>query len=61
MPHEDSAPSPRDRRLPADAAAARRRRAYVPPELVLYGSLAELTRASGVEGFDGEVGSQQVG
>ena len=49
-----------DRALARCATHPTPRRKYQPPELVIYGSLIELTRVVGNDGFDGAIGSRQT-
>jgi hypothetical protein len=42
-----------------DALEKRKRKKYMPPELVVYGSLVEITRTLNVGNFDGISGSRE--
>jgi hypothetical protein len=59
-PPDDLHHSLDDRAVVGAATDAAPRRVYQSPELVIYGSLLELTRVVGNDGFDGAIGSRQT-
>jgi len=50
----------KDRTADRSTIGERPRRKYLPPVLVVYGTLAELTSFVGNDSFDGAIGSRQT-